>query len=51
MRGGKVEGNETHEKHKLYVGFQLNVLARNSTSDGEDRSRAGTYRAGGWSVN
>ena len=44
MRKGKVEERETYESHKLYVGLELNPLARNSPSDGENCSRAGPYR-------
>ena len=36
MRGRKVEREEAYEKYELYVGFELNPLASNGTSDGED---------------
>jgi len=45
-----LEGWETYESHKLYVGFELDPLASNSTSDGKDRSSAGPYKTGGWLV-
>ena len=51
MRSGKAEGERTYESYKLYMGFELNPLARNSASDGEDRSRAGPYKVSGLSVN
>lgn len=43
----KGRGDETYESNKLYVGFEFNSLARNGTSNGENCSYAGPYKAGG----
>lgn len=46
----KVEGRETHQGYKFYLGFELSPLARNGARhDGETCSLVGPYKADGQS--